>query len=82
MGTTEPIRDPAELTKFREYYHTEHPQTRNYALIMLGLHSALRISDLLHLRWLLASRAMRTATTRMHTILCLRKRPAQRQSCP
>lgn len=51
MGTTEPIRDPVELTKFREYYHTEHPQTRNYALIMLGLHSALRISDLLHLRW-------------------------------
>lgn len=48
MGTTEPIRDPAELTKFREYYHTEHPQTRNYALIMLGLHSAqnLRLSRL------------------------------------
>lgn len=43
MGTTEPIRNPAELTKFREYYHTEHPQPRNYALIMLGLHSALSL---------------------------------------
>ena len=51
MGTTEPIRNPEELARFREYYHTEHPQKRNYALIMLGLHSALRISDLLHLRW-------------------------------
>lgn len=51
MSTTEPIRNLTELMQFREYYHTQHPQTRNYALIMLGLHSALRISDLLHLQW-------------------------------
>jgi integrase len=51
MGTTQPIRRPEDLKKFREYYHTQQPHLRNYALIMLGLHSALRISDLLHLRW-------------------------------
>lgn len=51
MSTTEPIRDTEELIQFREYYHTQHPQSRNYALIMLGLHSALRISDLLNLKW-------------------------------
>ena len=51
MSTTEPIRNLEELIQFREYYHTQHPQTRNYALIMLGLHSALRISDLLRLKW-------------------------------
>jgi integrase len=51
MGTTEPIRNSEELTRFREYYHTQQPHLRNYTLIMLGLHSALRVSDLLHLRW-------------------------------
>ena len=51
MSTTEPIRNSNELIQFREYYHIQHPQKRNYALIILGLHSALRISDLLRLKW-------------------------------
>lgn len=51
MSTTKPIRDKEKLLKFRNYYRTEKVNPRNYALIVLGLNSALRISDLLSLRW-------------------------------
>ena len=51
MGTTQPIRDRNELKKFTDYYKTVKPVPRNYALIVLGLHTALRISDILHLKW-------------------------------
>lgn len=34
-----------------EYYKVEKPNPRNYALIMVGLYTALRISDILSLRW-------------------------------
>ena len=33
------------------YYKTVQPNTRNYVLIQLGLHTALRISDILNLQW-------------------------------
>lgn len=52
MGTTQPIREKEELRKFMEYYQNVHPISRNYALIIFGLHTALRISDILHLRWI------------------------------
>ena len=51
MGTTQPIREKEELKKFADYYKDEHPAPRNYALIVLGLHTALRISDILVLQW-------------------------------
>lgn len=51
MGTTQPIRDKQELNAFMEYYHTSQPSARNYALIVFGLHTALRISDILNLKW-------------------------------
>lgn len=51
MGTTQPIRDTKALTQFTEYYRSVQPNLRNYTLIQLGLHTALRISDLLALRW-------------------------------
>ena len=50
MGTTQPIRDRQELQNFSTYYKDEKPNLRNYALVVLGLNTALRISDLLHLR--------------------------------
>ncbi|MCI5874871.1 MAG: tyrosine-type recombinase/integrase [Clostridiales bacterium] len=52
MGTTQPIREKESLERFMNYYLTTHPVPRNYALITLGLHTALRISDLLLLRWI------------------------------
>ena len=51
MGTTQPIRNRKELQKFSTYYQTVKPHPRNYALIILGLNTALRISDLLQLQW-------------------------------
>ena len=51
MGTTQPIRDRQKLQNFSTYYKDEKPNLRNYALVVLGLNTALRISDLLHLRW-------------------------------
>lgn len=51
MGTTQPIRDKEDLKKFMDYYKTEEQAPRNYALITFGLYTALRISDILSLRW-------------------------------
>lgn len=51
MGTTQPIRDRQDLKRFMRYYLTESPSPRNYAMVILGLHSALRISDILNLKW-------------------------------
>lgn len=51
MGTTQPIRNKNELTAFRMYYKDIKPNCRNYCLIVMGLNTALRISDLLLLKW-------------------------------
>lgn len=51
MCTTQPIRDLSQLKKLKEFYFKEEPNPRNYAMICLGINSALRISDLLHLKW-------------------------------
>lgn len=51
MGTTQPIRDSRQLSQFINYYATVQPNQRNYTLIVMGLHTALRISDILELRW-------------------------------
>jgi integrase len=50
MATTEPIRNKNQVRELAEYY-LRRGQTRNYVLIVLGVHTALRISDLLRLRW-------------------------------
>ncbi|MCM1125968.1 MAG: tyrosine-type recombinase/integrase [Lachnospiraceae bacterium] len=51
MSTTQPIKDLKTLKSFRDYFKYEKPNPRNYALIITGLNSALRISDILHLTW-------------------------------
>jgi integrase len=50
MATTEPIRDKKKIKELIDYYLTRG-QLRNHVLIVMGLHTALRISDLLQLRW-------------------------------
>jgi len=49
MSTTQPIRDKRQLAQFKDYYRSVKPNARNYTIIMLGLHTALRINDILHL---------------------------------
>lgn len=51
MSTTEPIRTLDELYHFKNYYRQIAPDKRNYLLIILGLNTALRISDILNLRY-------------------------------
>lgn len=51
MGTTQPIRNKNQLKQFVNYYLYTNPVPRNYALIVMGLNTALRISDILKLKW-------------------------------
>lgn len=51
MNTAQPIRKEEDLQHFKEYYRVEYPNQRNYLLLVMGLNTALRISDILSLRW-------------------------------
>jgi len=50
MAATDPIRDRKQLHRLAEYW-LKRGNYRNYALIVLGAHTALRIGDLLRLKW-------------------------------
>ena len=49
MATTEPIRDKKHIREMVAYY-LKQGKIRNYLLIILGVHTGLRISDLLQLK--------------------------------
>lgn len=51
MSTTQPIRDPALLHDFKDFYLEKERNIRNYTLCILGLNTALRITDILELKW-------------------------------
>lgn len=51
MSTTQPIKSAEQLHLFKNYYLQENPNPRNYMLIIIGLNSALRISDILGLTY-------------------------------
>ena len=50
MGTTQPIRRNEEIEDLKKYFLNKG-EVRNYVLITMGINTALRISDLLELRW-------------------------------
>lgn len=51
MNKAQPIKDLGDLEHFKNYYLNVKPNIRNYALMTLGLNTALRISDILSLHW-------------------------------
>lgn len=51
MSTTQPIKDKESLQKMKSYYENQKPNCRNKTLIIFGLYTALRISDILKLKW-------------------------------
>jgi integrase len=50
MSTTQPIRNKNQVQELAEYC-LKRGELRNYVLIILGIHTALRISDILRLKW-------------------------------
>jgi integrase len=50
MAITEPIRDKRKIKKLANHF-LKRGQLRNYCLVILCVYTALRISDLLRLRW-------------------------------
>ena len=50
MAATEPIRDRQQLQMLADYF-LKRGQLRNHALIVMGACTALRVSDLLCLKW-------------------------------
>ena len=50
MSTMSPIKDKRELEAMKKYFLGKN-EIRNYALFCVGINTALRISDLLKLRW-------------------------------
>jgi integrase len=48
--TTQPIRDKRQIKMICSYF-SERKERRNLTLFLFGIHTALRISDILRLRW-------------------------------
>ena len=51
MNSAQPIKRTRDLENFKKYYQEVKPNYRNELLIILGLNTALRISDILSLEW-------------------------------
>ena len=51
MNSAEPIKKTRDLENIKNYYKDIKPNPRNELLIIMGLNTALRISDILSLRW-------------------------------
>ena len=51
MNSAQPIKKTKDLENFKRYYKEIKPNYRNELMIILGLNTALRISDILSLEW-------------------------------
>lgn len=51
MNTAQPIRNKQDLSRLKAYYKVVKPNSRNYLLIIIGLNTALRVSDIIQLKW-------------------------------
>lgn len=50
MSKTQPIKELEQIQNLKDYF-LQKQEIRNYALIVVGLNTSLRISDILNLQW-------------------------------
>ena len=50
MAKTQPLKEMEQINALKDYFY-ERGEFRNYALIVIGLNTSLRISDILALKW-------------------------------
>ena len=50
MAKTQPLKEMEQIIALKDYFF-ERGEFRNYALIVIGLNTSLRISDILTLKW-------------------------------
>lgn len=50
MSTSQPLKSKTDIEKLKRYFY-EKEKWRDYTLITLGLNTALRIGDILQLKW-------------------------------
>lgn len=50
MSKTQPIRQISDIEKMKSYF-LERGEIRNYVMIIMGINTSLRISDILSLQW-------------------------------
>lgn len=51
MSTSQPLKRKEDIKKLENYFY-QKKQYRNYLLVVMGLNTALRISDLLQMKWM------------------------------
>lgn len=71
MGKTQPLKELEQINALKDYFY-ERGEYRNYALIVIGLNTSLRISDLLTLRWMDVYN-FHTGTYRQHITILEKK---------
>ena len=50
MSATQPIRNKHQVRELAEYF-LKRGEIRNHLLVVMGIHTALRVCDLLRLKW-------------------------------
>lgn len=71
MGKTQPLKELEQIEALKEYFF-DRGEVRNYTLIVLGLNTSLRISDMLMLRWHDVYN-FHTGTYKQHIYVCEKK---------
>ncbi len=51
MATSQPLKDLKDIEAMKNYFRNVQQNLRNYALFCVGINTALRIGDLLQLKW-------------------------------
>ena len=78
MNKAQPIKNPAQLEEFMNYYYRVELHPRNHMFLTMGLNTALRVSDLLSLQWQDVC-DFSTSTYREHVFLIEQK--TEKASC-